>query len=312
VLLSLSARFFAEYLQDYIDGTFIKCKNNTTNIIDNILIRDNNILIIGFYNPRQWNNEGHYKSIIENCKSIIIYFVGFDVEQLTNPNSNINSIKNNEEKNSLKKFFKENNKKIKFISENNYQAEIMKKNYDLDVTIVPMPIKNTNILDKSINFPIDNLHIGIYVTSNRKSYNFDIIMEVIRKSPKYRFYLYCNGGFKKQESDIFPNNVTLYETETPIETIYKIINCGIRITNFDGEPQTGIELLILGKYFIFNHKMQFCNYVEKDENIVTNIISELNKIKDNLIFNKKSHEYYKTKNCPISFSKKINLLFKES
>ena len=228
---------------------------------------------------------------------------------MINPNINNRAIKNKLEKNNLKKFFESNSNKINFISENTYQADIMKKEYDLDVEIVPMPIKNMNLLNNSINFPTDNLHVSIYAPPNRKFYNFDIIMEVVIKSPQYKFYIYSNGGFKKKENDIFPSNVTLYEKETPMEEIYKISNCGIRITNNDGEPQTGIELLMLGKYFIFNHKMQFCNYVEKNRDIVKNIIIELGKIKDNLVFNNKAHELYKVRNNPINFSKKINSLF---
>ena len=313
IILSFSCRYFANYLKDYIDAQFIEFKKNHAgiylqeNIIDINLIKDKNIILLGFYNPGLWNNKGHYKSIIENSKSIIIYFVGFDVEQLINPTVN-NSISNDTEKILLKEFFKENNK-IKFISENAYQADIMKKEYDLDVDIVPMPIKNIHILDKCMNFPKDNLHIGIYAPLNRKLYNFDIIMEVVTQSPEYKFYIYSNGGFKKEENDVFPSNVTLYEKETPIEEIYKITNCGIRITNYDGEPQTGVELLMLGKYFIFNHQMQFCNYVEKNKDIVKNIIIELGKIKDNLVFNNKAHEIYKVRNNPINFSKKINSLF---
>ena len=55
--------------------------------------------------------------------------------------------------------------------------------------------------------------------------------------------------------------------------------------------------------------MQFCNYVEKNRDIVKNIIIELGKIKDNLVFNNKAHELYKVRNNPINFSKKINSLF---
>lgn len=314
-ILSFSCSHFANYLKDYIDAQLIEFKKNHAgiflqeNIIDINLIKDKNVILIGFFNPRLWNNKGHYKSVIENVKSIIIYFVGFDVEQLINPNANNRSIKNNSEKNALKKFFKDNSKKINFISENAYQADIMKKEYDLDVEIVPMPVKNIHVLDKCINFPTDNLHIGIYAPTNRELYNFDIIMEIITKCPEYKFYLYSNGGFKKKEDDAFPNNVTLYEKEIPVEDIYKIINCGIRITNSDGEPQTGVELLMLGKYFIFNHQMQFCNYVEKNKDVVKNIMVELKKIGDNLTFNKEAHEFYKVRNNPITFSKKINSLF---
>ena len=314
ILLSISCKFFTNYIQHYLNGRFIDFKKSSKgdylleNIIDNNLIKDKNILIFGFYNPGLWNNLGHYKDIINSATSTIIYFVGFDVEQLTNTNAKGFNISNDTEKNLLKKFFKENNK-IKFISENAYQAKIMKREYDLDVEIAPMPVKNMDILNNCINFPTDNLHIGIYAPPNRELYNFDIIMEVITKCPQYKFYLYSNGGFKKKKNDVFPNNVSLYEKETPIEEIYKIINCGIRITNSDGEPQTGIELLMLGKHFIFNHQMQFCNYVEKNKDVIKNIMVELKKIEDNLTFNNKAHELYKVRNNPINFSKKINSLF---
>jgi hypothetical protein len=308
IATSMSATFFTKYISLYLHGNYIHMTNHIKNIIDLSLVRHKNLLLVGFYNPGLWNNLGHYKDLINSAKSTIIYFVGFDVEQLTNTNAKGYSISNDTEKILLKQFFKENNK-IKFISENSYQEKIIKREYDLDVEIVPMPIKNIDILDKCINFPTDNLYIGIYAPTNRELYNFDIIMEVITKCSEYKFYLYSNGGFKKKENDIFPNNVTLYEKETPIEEIYKIINCGIRITNTDGEPQTGVELLMLGKYFIFNHQMDFCNYVEKNKDIVKNIVLELGKIKDNLIFNRKAHEFYKVRNSPINFSKKIYSLF---
>ena len=314
ILISISARFFAKYIGSHINGKYIeldvdnKGRHLEQNIIDMNLIKDKNIIIVGFYNPGLWDNVGHYKDIIKSSKSTIIYFVGFDVEQLINPTAKGYVIKN---KLLLKNFFKQNSNKIRFISENKYQSDIMKNSYGIDVKIIPMPIKNYNILTTCINFPKDKLHIGVYAPSNRELYNFDIIMDVIKQSPDYIFYLYWGCGFKKKITDVFPSNVILYEDETPINIIYNKINCGIRITNTDGMPQTGVEMLMMGKYFIYNHEMIYANYVKNDKNIVQNIINELDKINMNLEFNENASNHYKIIHNLETFRSNITSLFNE-
>ena len=306
VVISWSAKHFAKYLALHIDASYVDIDCKHRNIIDTRLVKGKNVMIVGFYCPRLWDNPGHYKEIIENSRACIIYFVGTDVEQLINPRASYSI----QEKHPLRNFFNRNAGKISFISENKYQADVVGSNYKIDVSIVPMPVKDVQMLNAGLNFPKDRLHVGVYAPPFRELYNFNVIMDVIRQSPNYRFYLYSNGGFKRKPGDVFPPNVVLFEKETPISIIYNKINCGIRMTNNDGEPQTGVELMMLGKYFIYNHPMRHCNYVPLNRNVVRNIVSELAKISKNLVFSESVRNYYMKRHCPTAFKATITKLFR--
>jgi hypothetical protein len=98
---------------------------------------------------------------------------------------------------------------------------------------------------------------------------------------------------RKKHLDIFLNHIKDFFINDPINNISNIIYnretienfnefmkdklCSLRITLHDGEPMTGIETMIMGKYFIFNHDMK---YSIQTTNNPIDIINKLNYVYD--------------------------------
>ena len=301
ICTSISSPFFDKYCAKYINAKFIPYTKNKSmlfnTIINNIIdIKNKNIIFFGLYSPHIWSNPNGYNDLINVANYVIIYFIGSDIFQLINLNIKL--------KNQIIKFIKT-SKKIHIICENETSKSILFNQLTLNADIVPMPIKNYNILTNSIHFPTDTLHIGIYMTSNKTFYNYSLLIQIINNCPQYKFYLYSNGGFKKLANETFPQNVICYEEETPINIIYNNINCGIRIVKTDGEPQSGIELMMLGKHFIYNKQMKHAIFVN-DDNYYENIINILHNLNKSIKPNNESIEYYKKRNSIEEFKNNIS------
>ena len=298
VCISYSAGYFAEYLSKILNGIYIDKTNNNIFIDDNkcnTFIKEHKnsfLLIVGIYHINKWKTQFLYKKIFNNIKKIVIYFSGYDIKQLIDMEPY--------EKAEVIDYI--NNKNIIFASESESMNKLVKDKLNIDTTIIPMPIKNKSILKNSFNFPKDTLHIGIYMPNSRKYFfNINIILDVILKCPMYKFYFYCNGGYKITSEDIQYKNIKYITSAVDICKIYNDINCGIRVTDFDGEPQGGVELMMLGKYFIHNHRMKYAFYVgDNNGTYVNNIIEILNKLYKKLEINKESSEYYKERNSNLN------------
>lgn len=310
-IVTFSASSFAEYL-----SKIIKFKQFPRYILYDIEYYENFInnnrkyplIILGLYHIYNWdssnfnNPQVFYKELIKNIDKVVIYFIGTDIVHFKQIEYN--------KRNSIINYLKQHN--CRFACESKYIKDDIYNNLNLDCHIIPMPIKNKNIFKNGFNFPNDNLHIGIYMpTTSLSLYNHEIIKEIILKCPNYSFYYFCNGGYKKSNNDIIRDNITYFENEISMDELYSKVNCLIRITDNDGEPQTGIETMMLGKYFIFNKDMPFCKNIGDNKlDYVNNTIIFLNEINSNLIFNKEASEYYLHRNSDDNFIKNINNILK--
>ena len=311
-IVTFSAGMFAEYL-----SKIIKFKNYPRYILydksyyNNFLVENNNkpLIILGLYHVYNWdlpsnnNPKVFYKELIKNVEKIAIYFIGTDIEHFNKNDSDQNK--------KIINYIKKNN--CILLCESKFMQNYIYNFLNLECKIVPMPIKNKDIFKNGFIFPNDNLHIGIYMPNDRKDfYNHSVILKIIEKCPNFKFYYFCNGGYKISKEDINYDNITYFENEISMNDLYSKVNCLIRITDHDGEPQTGVESMMLGKYFIFNQDMKYCKNIGNDKsNYVNNTINFLNDIHSNLIFNKEASDYYLNRNSDENFINNINSIFEK-
>jgi|694.fasta_scaffold80239_3 hypothetical protein len=300
-IYSLSAKHFSTYIGKIIN--YINCDDNIlyNKQINFNLHKDKNIIFIGMYDCTNWKNN-NYNIIIEKFNNILIMFVGNDIIEIEKFNTT--------QRIELVIFLNKYN--VKIITENEINSQRL-TNLLFNNIILPLPIKDESILTDCISFNKDNLHIGVYMPVHRlEFYNYDLITDIAKERPNYKFYMYCLGGcnittsIKKNYS-----NICYFIEDTDVKKIYSLINCSLRVVNNDGESMTCVETMILGKHCIYNFPMKHAIYIGNNYmNYKKNILIELDNLFLNLKENYLAKEYYINRNSHKTFIKSINELIK--
>lgn len=287
---SHSAIYFSNKLASLYNKMIVFDLMKTSKIHNANAFKNNNLFLIGLYAPHKFNS--YYKTLFNTFNKILILFAGTDILQIKEM-----PIKN---RNILLNKLADTNKYILF-TENEKIMETLKKDLNINTYILPLPINNYENFD--INF--DTLRIACYIPQMRKQFfNYNLILNVAKSRPQYKFIFYDHGGINVTNEEQKLNNCTfIKELIKNIYDIYKLVNCGMRITLNDGEPLTGIEMMSLGLHFIFNHELKYCIEVKTDLN---DILDKLDNLAKNISINKVGMEYYKNRNSIDSFIKNIS------
>ncbi len=287
---SLGAIYFSNKIASLYDKMIVFELTKNLNIYNKNDFKNNNLFLIGLYASHKFNL--YYHNLFNTFNKIFILFAGTDILEIK-----ALSIKNRQ---ILLKKLSDSNKYILF-TENENIMETLKKDLNINTYVLPLPINNYENFD--INF--DTLRIACYLPQTRKEFfNYDLILNVAKSRPQYKFIFYDHGGINVTNEENKLNNCTFIKE--PVKNtydIYKMVNCGMRITFNDGEPLTGIEMMSLGLHFIFNHELKYCIEVKTDLN---DILDKLDNLAKNISINKEGMEYYKNRNSIDNFIKNIN------
>ena len=265
-------------------------------------IKSNNYLVLlGLYSAHHW--ERIYKPLFNKFNRVMIIFTGTDIIQLSD--SKISSELYNNIISELK------NPKYILGALNERNLDEIKQKHNLDCNIISLPvglgIEKSSITSKSKD-------IACYVGDNLEWYSHSMLQQVAISLPDYNFYIYKYGGF--DDNFIQQNQITniIYNKET-ITNFFEFMKtklCSLRITYHDGEPMTGIETMIMDKYFIFNHKMNHSIYTETNpESIVETIKTIYSNVNNNILPNPEISKYYLTRNSNYIFESNLIGWFKQ-
>ncbi len=280
-------------------------------ILKKTWIKDNTItgcdyfVLLGLYSPHHW--EKIYKPLFDKFKRVMIIFTGTDILQLSN-----DKISPELKKSICGELC--NSKYILGALNSRNQTEI-KKSHGLNTQIISLPVgldilpKYGLDLDLDSN-PLSSKSIGCYFGDNLEWYCHSIVVEVARKLPDYTFYFYKYGGFEEtfgsKEENYSPNIIYLTKSVDNFADFLQGKFCSLRITLHDGEPMTGIETMILGKPFIFNHQMEHSIQTTNDPIHITWTIQNTWELVESGQYNKSiPSKYYLERNSNKVFEKNL-------
>jgi len=292
---STSAYFFSNKIVKNTD-CFMCFPIKNQQITTSLFLKNKILLLIGLYWPTKYDL--YYKNLFSNLGKIILLWAGTDIVQL----DEMNEIDRNKLLENLR-----NNKKIISVTESEEVANEIITKFKLNTKILPLLIDNYNL--KEMNYNFEKLIISLYLPQTKKEFfNYELILSIAKKRPKYIFIFYDHNGIETNDNEkSLKNCIFIKKPVTKPFDIYKNVNCGMRITEHDGEPLTGVEMMSLGLHFIFNHNMKHAIKVEKNEN---DILLKLDNLNKNLVYNKQGHEYYTNRNSVQSFLTNFNNLIK--
>jgi hypothetical protein len=274
---------------DILKKTWLQ-KNN------NLLSKDSKyFVLLGLYSAHHWHKI--YKPLFDKFERIMIIFTGTDILQLDKVLPEL--------KEEIILTLKT-NKFILGALNNRNQIEIYEK-HNLKCNIISLPVGinlKTNQISKK------SKKIACYVGSNLSWYCFDILKTVAKMALEYEFYIYKYDGFTDEFINDPENNISniIYNRAT-IENFNEFMKdklCSLRITLHDGEPMTGIETMIMGKYFIFNHEMKYSIQTTKDPNDIIKKLNQVyNLVNKDINLDENVEKYYLLRNSTKIFERNL-------
>ena len=274
---------------DILKKTWLQ-KNN------NLLSNDSKyFVLLGLYSAHHWHKI--YKPLFDKFERIMIIFTGTDILQLDKVLPEL--------KEEIILTLKT-NKFILGALNNRNQIEIYEK-HNLKCNIISLPVGinlKTNQISKK------SKKIACYVGSNLSWYCFDILKTVAKMALEYEFYIYKYDGFTDEFINDPENNISniIYNRAT-IENFNEFMKdklCSLRITLHDGEPMTGIETMIMGKYFIFNHEMKYSIQTTKDPiDIIKKLNQVYNLVNKDINLDENVEKYYLLRNSTKIFERNL-------
>jgi hypothetical protein len=279
-----------------------------SNFKDINIMKNNNLFLIGFYDPQKWNEI--YKPLLDNFNKSIIIFTGTDICQM-----NIDyfgySLRefgyNEDEREKLINYFI-NNKKIFLTVENEYIKHEMKSLFNLETEVLPLPSKYIN---NTRNLIVNKLKVfnkvGVYMPSKDETnwYYYNLLIEIVKDMQDIQFYFYKKGGYIVNEIEKNLKNLIPCEVIDMNQFLDDKL-CNIRITLHDGEPLTGVETIIFGRKFIFNFPMKHAEYVEPNK---MSIINKIREIQLNYEIDYEKIKYYSNRNSIKSLNKALTIYY---
>jgi hypothetical protein len=233
-------------------------------IKSNILNNSKYFVLLGLYSPHHWDKI--YKPLFDKFERVMIIFTGTDIIQLEKINTEL--------KETIYSTLKTNKFILGALNTRNQEEILQTHNLDCNIISIPVDIN----LPQNSNQIISN-KIAYYVGNNLEWYCFDILKKVATILPNYEFYIYKFGGFTdefiNESSNAVPNIIYNKSTIENFEEFMQDKLCSLRITLHDGEPMTGIETMVMGKYFIFNHLMKYSIQTTNDP---IDIVEKINKV----------------------------------
>jgi len=172
---------------------------------------------------------------------------------------------------------------------------------------IPMPISNM-IEPTNITTNTNMKYIACFVDLHLSS--LDKLISIAELLPLYTFYTYGDLCVDNINSlGIFPQNIKLLKTEIDDFSVFmKDKCCSMKITEDLEECIMGIESMLIGKPFLYNHDMKFAEKITDDPNEIINNIINLT------LYSDEKHneicEHYLNINSTKNFERNVNFYCK--
>ncbi len=206
-------------------------------------------------------------------KKIVVHWIGGDAWQVTN-------------KKTLRLYTNLCKDKIDLhLADDERLASLLTK-VGIDAAVQPLPVANLYELEP---LPTEKKFL-VYLPDETpywwNRFNGEIIKKIVIEFPSINFIIIKNSGKFFNE-----HNVKCYKWVDDLHTIYKDVIGMIRIPIQDGLPGTMVELLSMGRHFIYSEKFPHCYKADTFEELK----NAINEIVTNTKLNKRGSEYVNEK-----------------
>lgn len=285
---SLSAGFFAESLAKATGLRYWQCHSEAKP-------KDcDTLFLVGLYHP----GDAFYKQIASFRKTIIL-FAGTDILQLQ-------ALPRSAQRSVFASLLKD---RVCFATEAPTVKDRIKDLFGLRSEIVYIPSKHV--------FPAEEIPlpktfaVGCYMPPSKLDfYHHDLILGVAAKFPTVPFHLYSVVGYNHLPSTYKGNNIVPHPTQiVDMPPFLAGLSCGIRITAHDTYTMSAIEYSQMGRWFINNYSMPFCDEVAAEPS-VDEVAKVLADIQNRTEPNHAGRAFYRKNHDPKTFLAKIKDLLK--
>jgi|15BtaG_2_1085339.scaffolds.fasta_scaffold02120_5 hypothetical protein len=276
--VSRSAPFVAERIAKAYGSNFFSWKRVFSHITAGAIHASANLFIVGLYCKGDFKAVfSQYKTLTSYFNKTIIVFAGTDLMQLK-------AFSSKERRLLLRMLLKN---KTAFFGVGKYAQEeaweILPELAALgaEVGVLYFPMQHT-FPNKLPAMP-RKFSIGCYMPPSAADfYGFDVIKPASILIPSVRFHLYSLQGAGREQYKLPSGsykNIICHSSkiESPdMANFIKGTACGLRLTKHDGNPMSLAEYNSMGRWFIYNKKMPYCEFLkDRDPKKLVSLINEL-------------------------------------
>jgi len=219
------------------------------------------LILIGFQSPELLQQE--YEHLFSQFTRIILVFTEEDVKQYKDEKVDL----------SLSVLINHTSR-INFCFMNSHVQNTMKIIHSIDTPILHFPIstfiqtQTANIIDEDIGH-----NIACHINANVTKEDFNLIINFANRMPEYTFNIYTTNATMCKHGKL-PTNIKISKVlETEVSWFLKHNTCSLNLMEFCTEPMEGIESLILGIPFIYNHDMKYATKVTTNVDDIVDTIT---------------------------------------
>lgn len=290
IFSSISASFFTQYIAKLANKKHVQWGDLLRSEY-----RDSKVFMLGLYAP----SNIFWKRV--KCKKMLIVFSGSDVI----------SLKKMKDKDRNELIYSLEKKGYRFASNGNFLKKEMEEIYKFRNKVGVIRLPSPHIFPGLKKMP-NKFSVGVYTSQkNPKLYGYDIIIKAMKELKDIDFYFYSLKGYKISEEEKKIENFKCLSSPVKNMTDFlENISCGLRVTEHDASCMSAVEYNMAGRWFVFNHDMDYCIRISNVPSVeeVVNALLKLKKEKYNII-NEEGSKYYRKKHNINKFMKTVRSLY---
>lgn len=276
--VSRSAPFVAERIAKAYSSNFFSWKRVFSHMAAQAIDSSANLFIVGLYCKGDFSSIfSQYKALTSCFNKTIIVFAGTDLMQLK-------AFSVSERRLLLKMLLKN---KTAFFGVGKYAQEeaqeVLPELAALGAEIGTLHFPMQHAFPDKLPAMPNKFSIGCYMPPSAADfYGFDVIKPASILIPDVQFHLYSlQGAGRKQYKLPFDSYKNIICHSSKIESpdmanFIRRTTCGLRLTKHDGNPMSLAEYNSMGRWFIYNKKMPYCELLEdRDPKKLVSLIKKL-------------------------------------
>jgi hypothetical protein len=254
------------------------------------------LILIGFHSPIIMSRE--YDHLFKQFNRIILVFTEENISEYTKESIDLTL--------SIVNTYKE---KIKCCAMNYHVKCTLKNIHDIDASIVYFPLSPSIQTHNAVLKNTNNFSIACHIDSTISKKYIDLILNVIKRLPAYVFNIYGETQLLGKPKDL-PANIHIEDVlKKDIQYLLQGNVCSLKLSEFCAEHEEGINALLLGLSFVYNHDM---SYATKTSDDIDEIVEKITSIKQQTYLkNKEIQEHYVNLYSCKNFEKTLNFFTKE-
>jgi len=312
--ISRSAPFVAQKIAELYGMHFFRWKRTFQHMDKKAIKKPMNLFIIGLYCKGGFEHVlMQYVYLSSYFNKTIIVFAGTDLTQLKKLSST--------ERRRLFKALIKHNTKFYAVGEYAQQEaeeclpELKSLNTPIGVLYFPLQHKMPNKLPPMPK----RFKVGCYMPPSAADfYGFELIREASKLVPDVTFHMYSLQGADRKEYSLprgSYKNIICHPRLIRSEEMSKFISkmsCGLRVVKHDGNPMSLAEYNIMGRWFIYNKEMPYCDFLnQRNPGKLAKLINKVkNRTKRSIDLNHKGSSFYKERHDKDNFFRIMMNIYK--